>query len=87
MEEEHLSSDEEPNQKKADLKKILIKALRCFGWGALIRFVFSMLANKFRILRVLSWGKGGSLKGNLRFALMSGLFSFVFKFSRYLMET
>ena len=86
MEDEHLKGDTEPAEKNTNLQAILVKALRCFGWGALIRFVFSMLANKFRILQVLSWGKGGSLKGILRFALMSGLFSFIFKFSRFVMH-
>ncbi len=62
------------------------KALRCFGYGFLIRFVFSMLANKLRIIRVLSWGKGGSLKGIIRFASFSGMISLIYKAARYLMK-
>ena len=31
-------------------------------------------------------GKGGSLKGILKFALMSGMFSFLYKFTRYLFD-
>ena len=51
-----------------------------------MRFSFSLLAGKFRIMQVLSWGKKGSLKGILKFALMSGMFSFLYKFSRYLFD-
>jgi hypothetical protein len=78
--------EENPEFKRQKLSQIVLKALRCFGYGFLLRFAFSMLAGKFRITRVLSWGKGGSLKGILRFALMAGLFSFAFKFSRYLLD-
>ena len=79
MEEERKKIEETP-------VTIIRKAARCFGYGFLIRFVFSMLANKLRILRVLSWGKGGSLKGIIRFASFSGLISFIYKFARYLMK-
>ena len=45
-----------------------------------------MLGSKFRVTKVLSTGKGGSLIPILRFAMMSGLFSLNFTFTRYLLE-
>ncbi len=77
--------EEEP-KKKQNLKGLLQKALKCFGYGFLIRFAFSMIGSKFRITKVLSTGKGGSLIAILRFAFMSGLFSLNFTFTRYLLE-
>ena len=74
------------NDDRLRLRKLLMKALKCFGVGFLIRFAFSMIGSRFQITKVLSTGKGGSLELILRFALMSGLFSLNFTLSRYLLE-
>ncbi len=63
------------------LQQIILKALKCFGAGALAKFLFAMIQNRLRLLKVLK-----NSQPILRFALMTAGFSFLYKITRYLME-
>ena len=68
---------------KSDVPTILYKALKCFSYGFLLRFTLSVLSNKLNLNKVLQLS---NLKGILKFAIMSGMLSFLYKITRHLLD-
>ena len=55
--------------------------MKSFGWGALVKAILVLLQSNFRIAKVLK-----QYQAIIRFGLTSGGFSFLFKFTRYLIQ-
>eukprot|EP00347_Sterkiella_histriomuscorum_P017533 403348975 len=76
-----INLDNNNSVKNEKLTQIIIKFLKCFGVGAGLKFAVNFVSNKMNIAKTLK-----TSNAILRFGLMCGLFSFFFKFTRYLIR-